>query len=188
MTEINLQLNTMHMMKVITFILIMSFMAPHIVHAQKKPVKNEEMPSKEELEMMMKEMKEGMEDMDTESKEMMKQMGIKMPDMKNLEFAVSGNYEESGPIPKRDEARILKAKQTKVTSANLAGYIQSVTRAVNDKVGPTATNDAKEIYQFSKAKGGGAQAANGLWIFGANLPAVMVRAENSGQLRAQGAL
>jgi tetratricopeptide (TPR) repeat protein len=94
--------------------------------------------------------------------------------LKNLEFALSGNYEESGPIPNRDEARIQKAMQSKVTAENLAGYIQSVTKAVQHKVGTIATNDAKEIYQFSKANGGGAQAANGLWIFGANLPAVLV--------------
>ena len=163
----------MKLFKVVIFLVIFSAVSP-IGIAQKKPVKQEETPSKEELEQMMKEMKEAMEDMDPESREMMKQMGITMPDMKNLEFAVSGNYEESGPIPKRDEARIQKAVQTKVTDTNLPGYIQSVTRAVKDKVGPTATNDAKEIYQFSKAKGGGAQVANGLWIFGANLPAVLV--------------
>lgn len=142
--------------------------------SQNKTQNKDEMPSKEEMEEMMKEMQKEMEDMDPESKEMMKQMGIQMPDMKNLEFALSGNYEESGPIPKRDEVRIQKALQIKVTDGNLAGYIQSVRSAVNDKVGATATKDGKEIYQFSKTNGGGAQAANGLWIFGANLPAVIV--------------
>ena len=162
-------------MKKIHFILfVILAMLVASVKSQNKTQKNDEMPSKQELEEMMKEMQKEMEDMDPESKEMLKQMGIQMPDMKNLEFAVSGNYEESGPIPTRDEARIQKALQTKVTDGTLAGYIQSVNSAVNDKVGPNASKDGKEIYQFSKANGGGAQAANGLWIFGANLPAVLV--------------
>ena len=162
-------------MKKIHFILfVILAMLVVSVKSQNKTQKNDEMPSKQELEEMMKEMQKEMEDMDPESKEMLKQMGIQMPDMKNLEFAVSGNYEESGPIPIRDEARIQKALQTKVTDGNLAGYIQSVNSAVNDKVGPNASKDGKEIYQFSKANGGGSQAANGLWIFGANLPAVLI--------------
>jgi hypothetical protein len=48
--------------------------------SQTKGQKKDEMPSKQELEQMMKEMEQEMEDMDPEEKEMLKKMGIQMSD------------------------------------------------------------------------------------------------------------
>lgn len=118
------------------------------VLAQSKNEQNEKMLSQEEIQKMMQEMQKGMEDRDPESKEMMKKMGIGMPEMKNLEYAVSGDYEDTGPIPKLDNERILKARQTKLNSGNLADYIQRVHQAVSTKVTPeavqTGTNSVKK--------------------------------------------
>ncbi len=143
-------------------------------NAQKKTEKTKTNPSSQELQQMMNEMQNQMENMDPESKEMMKKMGIGMPDMNKIGYAVSGDYKDTGPIPELNEARIQMAKQNKLNSGNLAGYIQKIHQAVCTKVGAEATGTGKEIFQMAKSKSGGAQAANGLWAFGANLPAVVV--------------
>ena len=162
-------------MKNLHYVLLIIF-ATTVLHgiSQNKTQTKDDMPSKQEMEEMMKEMQKEIDEMDPESKEMMKQMGIEMPDMRKLEYAVSGDYEDADPIPKRDNERIQKAKQYNLNAGNIADYIKKVHNAVCAKIGANATKTGQEIYQDSKSNGGGAQAANGLWAFGANLPAVVV--------------
>ena len=162
----------MKVLHFIPFLILMFFFIE--AESQNKPKKNEEKPSQQELKNMMQEMQKEMENMDPEAKEMMKKMGIGMPDMNKIGYAVSGEYEEMGPIPKRDADRIELVKRYKLNSSNLTAYVGMVHNAVCAKAGAGAAKTGQEIYQMSKSKGGGAQAANGLWAFGANLPAVVV--------------
>ena len=148
--------------------------ASSTVFAQNKKGNNNNIPTQNELQQMIQEMQKEMENMDPDAKEMMKKMGSDMPDMDKLGFAVSGDYEEIGPIPKRDAERIEMAGRYKLNSSNLTAYVGKVHNAVCAKVGAGAAKTGQEIYQMSKSNGGGAQAANGLWAFGANLPAVVV--------------
>jgi len=65
----------MKIVKVLTFILII-LVVMQMVFAQKKPVKQDETPSKEELEQMMKEVENGMEDIGSESTGCDEDLGI----------------------------------------------------------------------------------------------------------------
>lgn len=162
----------MKKLQLILLIILTTIVSPAI--SQNNSQNKEEVPSKQELEEMMKEMQKEMENLDPEAKKMMKKMGIGMPDMNKIGYAISADYEDAGSIPERDEERIRKAKQHKLNSGNITEYIQQIHQAVCTKVGADETKTGKEIYQMAKSNGGGAQAANGLWAFGANLPAVVV--------------
>lgn len=162
----------MKKLQLILLVIFATIVSPAI--SQNNSQKKEEVPSKQEMEEMMKQMQKEMENLDPEAKKMMKQMGIGMPDMNKIGYAISADYEDAGPIPARNEERIRKAKQHKLNSGNVNEYIQKIHQAVCTKVGADATKTGREIFQTAKSNGGGAQAANGLWAFGANLPAVVV--------------
>jgi tetratricopeptide (TPR) repeat protein len=157
------------------------------VYPQSNIRQKEEMPSKQELEMMMKEMEEGMEDagdMDEEFQEMMKKMGIQTPGMKDVKTGalsaplgqMQNAWEDEGRlIPEKDAARIALANSKSLTQAGVAGYVRQVHKSVSEKAGQKQTSLAGEMLAVEKGAGGsGAQLANGLWIFGANIPSILV--------------
>lgn len=168
-----------------TLVIIIIIVTVSSAFAQNKKVnKNDEMPSQQELQQMMQEMEKEMEDMDPESKEMMKQMGIKMPDTKTIMKGISGNSQEDlqkawdnqgKTIPDKDGARIAVANSKRLTQANLPDYVKQVHNSVIAKVGTKGAAVADEIVATAKTSGkSSAQMANGLWMFGANIPAVLV--------------
>jgi len=168
---------------VMSFILII-LMMPYQGFSQKKPAKKEEMPSQQELQNMMQQMEKEMEDMDPESKEMMKKMGIKMPDTKTIMNGISGNSQEDlqkawdnqgKTIPDKDMTRIAFVNSKKLAQVNLPDYVNQVHKSVVAKVGAKGAAVADEIVATAKTSGkSSAQMANGLWMFGANIPAVLV--------------
>lgn len=134
-------------------------------------------PYSKDMEKMMKEMK----GLDKEMLEMMRQMGIELPDMKILQEGLANdpNMKFYGKtVPDKDPARISIAGSKQLNAGNLKEYITQVHQAVSQKAGIENTSDANEMFALAKQESGGllntAQLANGLWIFGANLPAILV--------------
>ncbi|MBK6633598.1 MAG: hypothetical protein IPG38_04130 [Chitinophagaceae bacterium] len=67
-------------------------LATAAIFAQAKPKQksSEKPPTQKEMAEMMKEMQQALDEMSPEDKRMMDSMGIKMPDVKNMQKTVSG--------------------------------------------------------------------------------------------------
>ena len=96
--------------------------------AQTKPTKKDQLPSKQEMEEMMKEIQQSMSEMSDEDKRMFDSMGVKMPDLKNMQqmasFAAAnaGNSTGDVKVPKKDIGRISALPNTALTAASLFSY------------------------------------------------------------------
>lgn len=125
---------------------------------------------------MMKEMQQAMNDMSEEDKRMMDSMGVKMPDLKNMQqmasFA-SANAGKAAPavsVPKRDAARIAALPKTPLTTVGLPVFLQTVQQKLEAKLSREWVNASKDVYKAVRAKYAQPQAvattAIGCWSFG----------------------
>lgn len=144
--------------------------------AQTKPKQKEKPPTQNETEDMMKEMQKGLDEMSPEDKKMMDSMGVKMPDMKNIQKNVSGindaqlkkAYEDENRIvPQKDAARINTALSVTLSNAEISAYINKTHQSVLSKLSATAKSKGAEIFQqILILKSSVANTAVGLWMDG----------------------
>ncbi len=145
-------------------------------HAQIKPKQKEKPPTQQEMDDMMKEMQKAQNEMSPEDKKMMDSMGVKMPDMKNLQKTLSGisddqlikaSEDENRIVPQKDALRINTALAVTLSNNEISAYINKTHQAVLVKLSPGAKSKAAEIYvQIIKLHSSAANTAVGLWIDG----------------------
>ena len=164
------------MKKYLLISILLLFMGAAFAQVKPKPKEKEKPPTQKEMEDMMKEMKDAMDDMSPEDKKEMEKMGIKMPDIKNIQKNVSGisdaqlkkAYEDENRIvPIKDAARINTALAVKLSNAELSAYINKTHQAVLSKLPANDKAKGAEIYQQTiKLKSSAANTAVGLWLDG----------------------
>ncbi len=98
-------------MKKHLIILIILFIN-YTVIAQTKPKQKavEKRPTQKEMGDMMKEMQQALDEMSPEDKKAMEDMGIKMPDVKDIQKNISGVTDAQKKKAYEDESRIVPQK------------------------------------------------------------------------------
>jgi tetratricopeptide (TPR) repeat protein len=144
--------------------------------AQKKPAKKEQLPSQKEMNDMMKEMQQSMNEMSDEDKRMMDSMGIKMPNLKNMQQAASfalANIDKTSPgesFPKRDAIRIAAIPKTPLTKTGVSAYLQSVHLKIKQTIPAALQQKINQQFQLIRSQQPGknvtATAAVGYWTLG----------------------
>lgn len=146
--------------------------------AQTKPKQKavEKPPTQKEMGDMMKEMQQALDEMSPEDKKAMEEMGIKMPDVKNIQKNVAGisdaqfknAYEDENRIvPRKDDARISTALAVTLSNAGMSAFVDKTHLAVLKKLSAdTKTTSTEIIQQVIKQKSSIANTAVGLWIDG----------------------
>jgi tetratricopeptide (TPR) repeat protein/arsenate reductase-like glutaredoxin family protein len=139
-----------------------------------KPKEKEKPPTQKEMEEMMKEAQKELDNMSDEDKKMMKEMGIKIPSMKDVpqvtDKQLADAWEnENRIVPKKDMDRIA-AIPIAVTDGRMGAYITSTHNKTATLLKPEVKNMADKIYSYIKSKSkNSAEAGNmatGLWIAG----------------------
>lgn len=160
-----------------TYILIFCMlMVISILSAQTKTKTVEKPPTQKEMKEMMNEMQKEMDEMSPEDKKAMEEMGIKMPDMNNLQESVSGisdaqlkkAYEdENRIIPEKDIVRINAAMATTLSDGEMGAYINKTHQSVLMQLSPEAKTTGAIIYQqIQSLNKSVANTAVGLWMDG----------------------
>src|ERR1035437_1022175 len=144
--------------------------------AQTKPKQTEKPPTQKELNDMMQEMQKSMTDMNPEDKKMLDSMGVKMPDIKNIQKSTSGindakikkvGADENRIVPQKDAARINAALAVTIPNTEMGSYINKTHLAVVSKLSANDKAKAAEIFQqIIKLKSSVANTAVGLWMDG----------------------
>ena len=142
----------------------------------KKPALKEKPPTQKEMNDMMKEMQNTLNKISPEDKKAMDSLGIKMPDMKNIQKNISGisdaqlkkAYEDDNRIvPQKDVARINAALSITLSNSEMSAYINKTHQSVLSKLSSSTKLKGEEIIQqILKLKSSVANTAVGLWIDG----------------------
>ncbi|MBK8289672.1 MAG: hypothetical protein IPK96_00745 [Flammeovirgaceae bacterium] len=139
-----------------------------------KPKEKEKPPTQKEMEEMMKEAQKELDNMSEEDKKMMKEMGIKIPSMKDVPQVTDKQLADAWEnenliVPKKDMDRIA-AIPIAVTDGRMGAYITSIQNKAATLLKPEVKNMADKIYTYIKSKSkNSAEAGNmatGLWIAG----------------------
>jgi len=156
-----------------TFILLA---ATGMAQTKSKSKPQEAPPTQKEMAEMMNEMQKAMDEMSPEDKRAMDSMGIKMPDMKEMQKNVSGisdaqlkeAYEnENRIVPKNDPARINRALSIKLANAEVGTYVTKTHQAVLVRLSPATKAKGAEVFQqVTKMKSSVGNTAVGLWMDG----------------------
>ncbi|MHB1105679.1 MAG: tetratricopeptide repeat protein [Lutibacter sp.] len=164
-------------MKKYIFVAVLLFIL-EATFAQTKPKQKslEKPPTQKEMGDMMKEMQQALEEMSPEDKKAMEDMGVKMPDMKNIQKNLSGvtdaqlkkAYEDENRIvPQKDAARISTALAVTLSNGEMNAFINKTHLAVLEKLSAnTKTKSTEIMQQVIKQKSSIANTAIGLWIDG----------------------
>ena len=137
-----------------------------------KPKEKEKAPTQKEMEEMMKEAQKELDNMSDEDKKMMKEMGIKIPSMKDVpqvtDKQLADAWEnENRIVPQKDAARISSALATTVSTTAMSAYINKTHQAVLLKLSTVTKTKGAEVYQQTiSQKSSVANTAVGLWIDG----------------------
>jgi len=130
--------------------------------AQTKPKQKavEKPPTQKEMGDMMKEMQQALDEMSPEDKKAMEEMGIKMPDAKNIQKNISGvtdaqlkqAYEDENRIvPKKDDARIASIPK-KITSDRLPAFLTALRKEVTPLLDADAATTGDKLYSYLMEK------------------------------------
>ena len=121
-------------------------------------------------------MQKAMDEIRPEDRRAMDSMGMKMPDLKNIQKNISGvsdaqlkqAYEDDSRIvPKSDAARINLALSTTVSTNGMSAYINQTHQAVTGQLSATSKAKAAEILQqLNSLNKSVASSAVGFWIDG----------------------
>src|SRR5665647_1561343 len=151
-------------------------MVMSVLSAQPKTKPAEKPPTQKEMQEMMSEMQKEMDEMSPEDKKAMEEMGIKMPDMKNLQENISGISDaqlqkafedENMIVPEKDMARINAALATTLSDGGMSAYINKTHQSVLMQLSPAAKTTGAIIYQQTKSLNKSvANTAVGLWMDG----------------------
>lgn len=151
-------------------------MVVNLLLAQTKTKTVEKPPTQKEMKEMMNEMQQAMDEMSLEDKKAMEEMGIKLPDMNNIQKSISGisdaqlnqAYEDENRIvPEKDMVRINAAMATTLSDGEMSTYISKTHQAVLMQLSPAAKTTGAIIYQQLKSLNkSAANTAVGLWMDG----------------------
>lgn len=152
--------------------------------AQKKPAKKEQLPSQKEINEMMKEMQQAMNEMSDEDKRMMDSLGVKMPNLKNMQQMASfalANVDKASPevsFPKRDAVRIAAIPKTALTKAGVPAYVQSVHQKIKQTISTALQQKIQQQFELIRSQQPGknvaATAAVGYWTLGNRQAALLL--------------
>jgi tetratricopeptide (TPR) repeat protein len=166
--------NKFLIIKSIVLLFLLGFRIP--ADAQKKPAKKEQLPSQKEMNEMMKEMQQAMSEMSDEDKRKFDSMGVKMPNLKNMQQMASfaaANADKSSPgvsFPKRDAARIAAIPKTTLTKAGVSAYVQSVHLKIKQTISTGLQQKIQQQFELIRSQQPGknvtATAAVGYWTLG----------------------
>lgn len=155
--------------------------------AQKKPAKKEQLPSQKEMQEMMKEMQQAMNDMSEEDKRMMDSMGIKLPNMKNMQQMASFATANAGKalpevrVPKRDAARIALLPKATLTQAALPAYLQSIHQKITQTLPADLQQKTGQQFELIRKENAGknmaATAAIGYFTLGNTKAALLLMSQ-----------
>ncbi|MEQ1586036.1 MAG: hypothetical protein ABL895_09175, partial [Cyclobacteriaceae bacterium] len=95
-----------------------------------KPKEKEKAPTQKEMEEMMKEAQKELDNMSEEDKKMMKEMGIKIPSMKDVpqvtDQQLADAWEnENRIVPNKDLARINSISKTPITNSAMPSFLST---------------------------------------------------------------
>lgn len=173
------------MKKLILAVIILLF-AAGTTSAQKGKKKEEEKPpTQKEMEEMMKEMQKELGQMSDEDKKAMDSLGIKMPDMKQMQKNMSGVSDaqlkkawedENRIVPLKDADRIASISASPLNASSLAAFVTNQHNYTASQLLPASKTLGEKIYAQLKSKGLDAAAignnAASLWIMGRIQPAI----------------
>lgn len=147
-----------------------------VLSAQTKTKTVEKPPTQKEMKEMMNEMQKEMDEMSPEDKKAMEEMGIKMPDMNNLQESISGISDaqlkkafedENMIVPEKDMARINAALATTLSDGEMSAYISKTHQSVLMQLSPAVKTTGAIIYKQTQSLNKSvANTAVGLWIDG----------------------
>lgn len=163
-------------MKKYTLLMLAILLAGFSAFAQQKPKPKEKdkPPTQKEMEEMMKEAQKELDNLSEEDKKMMKEMGIKIPSMKDVpqvtDKQLADAWEnENRIVPQKDVARIAAIPKT-VTDVRMGAYITSIQNQAATLLKPEVKNMTDKIYNYiksnSKNSSEAGNMATGLWIAG----------------------
>jgi len=160
-------------MKKVFLVLTLCITIPSFAQQGSKPAK-EKAPTQKEMAEMMKEL----ENMSPEDKKMMEQMGIKMPDVKQMQKNMAGVTDkqladawedENRLVPLRDATRIASIAPS-VTDARTKSYIAAIHGKYSSTLDKEISAMGDHIYEWTKQNNlTGYKAGNiaiGFWIKG----------------------
>ncbi|MCB0446628.1 MAG: hypothetical protein KDD03_03785 [Gelidibacter sp.] len=170
------------------YILLLTFLFLNcIVFAQKPNQKKEKPPTQKELQEMMSEMQMLNDSLSDEERAEMEKMGIKMPDMKNLQKTISTASDaelkkawekDTRFVPEKDIARITKAISLNLTNAEIGGFVLKTHQAVLLDLTAETKSKGQLLLQTIKAqKKSIADTSVGLWIEGKTTLALYLMGE-----------
>jgi hypothetical protein len=167
------------LMKYALLVVFLSVAVAGIGQTKPKSKSKEEAPTQKEMADMMKEMQSAMDEMSPEEKRAMDSMGIKMPDMKQMQKNMSGvtdeqlkkAYEDDNRIvPLKDASRIASISKTPLTKTTLGAFVSSAHGKVVTQLKPASKTKGEEIYKTIKGQYNSdvatGNAAAGLWMLG----------------------
>ena len=146
--------------------------------SQTKPKQKgkEKPPTQKEMQEMMKEAQKEMDNMSQEDKKMIDSMGLKMPDMKNIQKNVSGisdarlkkaMEDEDRVVPFKDAARISIALATTLNNTDISAFVNKTHQGVLNKLSAnTKSKGAEIIREILKQNLSVANTAAALWMEG----------------------
>jgi len=139
-----------------------------------KPKEKDKAPTQKEIEAAMKEAQKELDNMSEEDKKMMKEMGIKIPSMKEVpqvtDQQLADAWEaENRIVPKRDAARIALIPK-KITTDRLPAFLTAMRKEVTPLLDANAATDGDKLYSYLKEKSVNNEdmgnVATYLWTFG----------------------
>ena len=123
----------------------------------------------------MKEAQKELDNMSEEDKKMMKEMGIKIPSMKDVPQVTDKQLDdawenENRLVPAKDLARINSISKTPITNSAMHSYLSTAHSSVVAQLKPASKAKGEEIYQLIKTQNNSTIAtgntAASLWMLG----------------------
>ncbi len=159
------------------------FITINLMFAQEKPKPKEKdkPPTQKEMEDLMKEAQKELDNLSEEDKKMMKEMGIKIPSMKDVpqvtDQQLADAAEEDGKvIPSKKTDLIARIPKKVMSKAEVASYIKTTNTSIASIIKPKSKELAeKAMLQFKNDPHYGAMiasSANGMWMMGLKEPAI----------------
>lgn len=163
------------MKKNLLMIVLMLMCLSSFAQQKSKSKEKDKPPTQKEMEEMMKEAQKELDNMSEEDKKMMKEMGIKIPSMKDVpqvtDKQLADAWEnENRIVPNKDVARINSISKTPITNSAMPSYLTTAHSSVVAQLKSASKTKGEEIYQLIKSQNNSPIAtgntAASLWMLG----------------------
>jgi len=159
--------------KILTILVLM--LIGLVGFAQQKPKPKDKPPTQKEIDEMMREAQKEMEGLSEEEKKMMEEMGVKMPDLKNIPKFTDEQIQEVADqegqfIPKKDASRISLANRKVGTVAQVKTHSEDILVKMKRNYDAEFIKSGESLYNSISAKNPNTNAVEvtgiGLWTIG----------------------